>query len=181
MREVHPAFDPITATWFVGNKEAPTIRALLSKLGGDVVAIGYKPIGAAVPFVLREPHDRSVLDKALNRAIRSSIDDSDGHVELTWPSQAVKPKRPTNGLIWAVLENTILDLWAGGMQGPSIAIKFGLKTAHVGYVMEKARKRGDPRAVVRIPASIGVTRVQGIRKQARAALEAAERVKQKGK
>lgn len=158
MREVHPAFDPTTRTWFVGNKEAPTIRALLKKIGGDVVAIGYKPIGAAVPLVVREPHDRSVLGKALNQAIRSSIDDSDGQVELARPEKAVKPHRPANGRTWTDFENAILDSWADGMQGPSIAVKFGIKTARVGRVIEAARRWSDPRAVVRIPASIGVTR-----------------------
>jgi hypothetical protein len=157
MREVHPAFDPITATWFVGNKEAPTIRALLKKLGGDVVAIGYKPIGAAVPLVVREPHDRSVLGKALNHAIRSAIDDSDGHVELARPSQAVKPQR-AGVRIWTDLENAILESWAAGNQGPCIAKNLGIKTTRVGHVIESARYWGDPRAVVRIPNSIGVTR-----------------------
>jgi hypothetical protein len=94
MREVHPAFDPATSTWFVGMKEARTIRELLVKLGGPdkVCAIGYKPIGAAAPLIVREPHDRSALGKALNAAIRSSLDDADGRVELARPSQAINPK-----------------------------------------------------------------------------------------
>src|SRR5579863_6087313 len=144
MREVHPAFDPTTRTWFVGNREAPTIRALLAKLGGDVMAIGYKPIGAAVPLVVREAHDRSVLGKALNHAILSAIDDSDGHVELARPSQAVKPQR-TSARVWTDQENAILDLWAAGIQGPAIAAQLSIRTG-VGYTIEKARKRGDPRA-----------------------------------
>jgi hypothetical protein len=94
MREVHPEFDPATSTWFVGAKEARTIRELLVKLGGPdkVCAIGYKPIGAAAPLIVRDPHDRSVLGKALNAAIRSSLDDADDRVELARPSQAISPK-----------------------------------------------------------------------------------------
>lgn len=172
MREVHPAFDSTTSTWFVGNKEAPTIRALLAKLGGDVVAIGYQPIGTATPLVVREPHDRSELGRALcvslrieifdsaTGAIRSSIDDADGHIELARPSQSVKPQRAPLSVrrTYTSGENTILDLWAGGMTGPAIAAQFFIKTSRVSNVIEKARKRNDRRAVVRIPASIGVTR-----------------------
>lgn len=177
MREVHPAFDPTTSTWFAGNKEAPTIRALLAKLGGDVVVIGYQPIGTATPLVVREPHDRSELGRALcvslrieifdsaARAIRSSIDDADGHIELARPSQSVKPQRVPSSRRgrwtrrWSAADkNAILDLWASGMRGPTIAAQFSIKTAQVGYVIEKARKRSDPRAVVRLPNSIGVTR-----------------------
>lgn len=55
MTSVHPAFDVETRTWFVTtprNAEAPTIRALLEKLGPGFTAEGYRPADGP-PIVIK--------------------------------------------------------------------------------------------------------------------------------
>ena len=66
---------------------------------------------------------------------------------------------------WTTLENMILDAWAAGETGPSIARRLTaqfpnnrpkITPAYVGAnVVPEARLKGDPRAVVRNPAKFG--------------------------
>jgi hypothetical protein len=202
MREVHPAFDPITSTWFVGNEEARTIRELLAKLGKDIVAIGYQPIGQAVPFILREPHDlrtfartpkkdmleEQPIEPAIDdvprlplaaklgaRTARAATDERHQREAQRKRDQRARQKAKRmfgvgfeNPLSQATaqdrerctdIENEILDRWAKGESGPSIAAALGVTRPYVSAnVVWHARLLGDPRAVVRCPNSIGITR-----------------------
>lgn len=95
VREVEPEFDVETRTWFVpGRKaEAPTIRELLGKLGPNVVAIGYSPLGSVGPIVLREP--TSSAGDAHRRSMRppkGAVVLDDGEVVLPEkPGKIVEP------------------------------------------------------------------------------------------
>lgn len=44
---IHPAFDPVTGTWFCAEfkAEAPTIRLLLAKIRASVLVLDYYPGG----------------------------------------------------------------------------------------------------------------------------------------
>ena len=57
------------------------------------------------------------------------------------------------------LVDAVLEMWASGIETKIITAKFGLKPhAVASCIVWEARKRGDPRAIVRNPRSIGVSR-----------------------
>lgn len=187
---IHPLFCPTAKMWFHGAAKAPTISALLAKLGH-----GYE----AQDFYLGQcPRElTSFAPKALGESMRPSIIGS-----VPYPKNFRVPKPPSEdkpepvaqpiepaefttikqarqvGIIDAIrpspraaaprpddYKNRVLNLWEAGVPGPDIARIFGVQTICIGRDVARWRKQGEPRAVVRQPLNHGKSRNAGPRKQ----------------
>jgi len=83
---------------------------------------------------------------------------------VDWEARSTRDLSPTE---LKKLENDVLDLWAAGLTGPEIAFKFKIRVSQVGaQIIPRARRRGDPRAVIRNPDSFG-NRRSGFHKKQR--------------
>ena len=139
MNTLHPTFDPRTQTWFVEDKEASTLAALLKLLPPKTKLEGYHPngfnavrLGGTVGRVYMPVKSSFHLSSSAKRR------------EPTPPQPPKPPAPPPN-------DNLILNDWATGLNSDVIAKKYPPLTASmVRKMISKARRRGDTRAVPRL-------------------------------
>jgi hypothetical protein len=166
--------------------EAGSISDLLAKLGPRYSVqdyfVGNAPIkhdsvpgsggGLRKPVVLgtryydfRRQAPRKLQDSSLPQVVPK---EPGSHKTRPRPSNelgvasTVRPEReatPAERAMWSKRDNAILDGWASGISGPELAERFGVTPAVIGVsVVVKARRKGDPRAVVRNPKLHGQNR-----------------------
>lgn len=138
-KPIDPAFDASTKTWFLPDDdvEAPTVRELIEKLpyGPIYVVEGYNHLG-----------DQPSPPRP------SGYKDPEAPKQLNGHSKNPNARDP-------VLVNKALDMWASGVPTIEIARATGFtKTAVAAHIIPGARKKGDPRAVIRNANSIGISR-----------------------
>jgi len=115
-------------------KKAPTIIPVIATPS----VIGSEPRKENIPELENESKVRSVPKRVLT-AGRST-------------SNMSKKMR-------ADLDNQALDMWAAGLPAHEIAAKLDLKINYIAAaLMPRARRKGDPRAVVRNPETYGTLR-----------------------
>lgn len=185
--EIHPVYDFETKTWFVEGfeHEASTIAELVRKIPKPVVVRDYYAAGMQAP-VVRYPS--LTIEDLLSRpdsvgARPQKFDTRRKKTKEAAPIvergvEARKPPKPrislpkneepapllksTRSLSPAErheLREQILNMWVKGVPGREIARTLGVTVNWVSAnVVPKARRQGDPRAVIRIPNSIGVSR-----------------------
>ena len=131
MTSVHPTFDPLTATWFIDQFEAPSLSQLLNLLPRRTKFKDYFPNGY-------------IAARAMSTQQRVYLP-----VKSSFHFQAAKPKsQPKPAPIPLASDDAILDDWKAGMSGDAIADKYGiLNQRSVMKKIKKARDHGDPRAV----------------------------------
>ena len=138
MTTIHPEYFPFKngdgGLWHIAEPSlaAPSLRELRKLLGpGRWRIVGYFPNGFKVPAW---PADVKQQRKALPLILHSP--------------QTFNPTGPRAAT--TKYHEQMLDLWRDGMSSPMIGIKCGgVSRGTVMGVVDRARKRGDPRAVVR--------------------------------
>lgn len=149
MIEIHPCFDVSTRTWFHEEVEAPSIRELLTKLGPKYKAKDYVVRTDAIvtktePY---QPHGLTVL-----QLIRRNRKNNNAALptDMVMISKGVKPKRASPKKPLTDIENTVLDMWVAEEPVIKISQKTGLSNIDIHCrVVRKARRRNDPRAILR--------------------------------
>lgn len=165
MSLIHPAFDAEARKWFHDHVEAPTIAALLKKLGpGHKVRDFYRgecprsvtafdPVAAAdyAKIEAENPPLRNLPEKAATGP-------------LPEPKSVAPPPRHGTGVEGIALppefrsmslRDKVLTLWERGVAGPAIADVVGCHRGAISRMVSRYRDDGDPRAVIRIPSRIG--------------------------
>jgi hypothetical protein len=148
MIEIHPCFDVSTRTWFYEEVEAPSIRELLTKLGSKYKAKDYVVRTDAIVMKTEpyQPHGLTVLQLIRRNKKNNAAPPTD----MVMISKGVKPKRASPKKPFTEIENLVLDMWVAEEPVIKISQKTGLSNIdiHAG-VIRKARRRNDPRAILR--------------------------------
>jgi hypothetical protein len=175
--KIHPSYDVKTKTWFLEDlsNEAPTIRQLIATFPnpGRVTVVDYYPAG--VPFVIPPGGFET---RAEVRPTRASPEIRKYHKAPTEPAGASEaddpPIPPRNGKAYPALrqgrraplyppgrlrDEAVLTAWANTtMPARVIGQQLGISEQLVGYTVNQARKKGDPRAAYRTEANGRVIR-----------------------
>ena len=117
MITVHPEFDPSTQTWFVPDLEyeAPTLRALLAQMGGQVRIRDYYPGGLGAAIVVRHMENGARIFKA------AALDERQLTRALESPTARPRPQtkapkaRGKSGGNHKHDHDRVMDLWAEGV------------------------------------------------------------------
>lgn len=148
MIEIHPCFDVSTRTWFHEEVEAPSIRELLTKLGPKYKAKDYV-VRTDVIVMKTEPYQSHGLT-VLQLIRRNKKNNAAPPTDMVMIAKGEKPKRPSTRKPFTEIENLVLDMWVAEESVIKISQKTGLSNIdiHAG-VIRKARRRNDPRAILR--------------------------------
>lgn len=161
MRTVHPAYDPITQSWFVEGKEARTL-ARLQRLLPDCEFIGYDPNGNWQPPVPPKVElSPDIIERSYSKpkaappppAIKPTVSQPTVSPPYKGPPKlednpAKKVGRPM-GADRKYDHDTVLAHWAAGMTNREIANLMNMPPGSVSQIVYDYRKRGDARAARR--------------------------------
>jgi hypothetical protein len=155
VRLLHPSYDPIERVWYVDQPrhvEARTLVELLGYFGAGYRVRDYYPGGVPWELLPRSrPEDRKE-SCAARRKPAGTFSEVGRYPGAPCPKTRSKPLRK----LFSDQENRALDMWLEGHSAQTIAERIGRTGAWVGaWVVPKARKAGDPRALVRFPKLIG--------------------------
>ncbi len=155
MINIHPEFDASTNTWFWNEFEAATLRQLKKLIGPGVRIMDYYQDGfgavIAMQFIVNEKKKEAV------RVMPPSVANlcNTRPLSVRKRESSINDKRRFNGGNNRRLthdHDKILDMWAKGMPTKLIAAQcIGLSEAVARSTVMLARRKGDPRAVRRIP------------------------------
>lgn len=157
--EYHPFFDTVSCVWVVicGGRciEAPSIKSMLTKLPPESSVRDYFPSGMPLSLIPRPETATPELRPRLQNLVKNLRRKPTSEPKLPPPPEEPpatkvnrRPPKELGGL--CDLDNSILDLWARGFTGPSIAADLRCKVTYVtSWLIPRARQLGDPRAVVR--------------------------------
>jgi hypothetical protein len=145
---IDPEFDVSTKCWFwvdVNGRtyEGKTVRELLGVLRPGAFEVrNYIPLGSTIVYKQRplEPPIEPPPLPPVVEALRVTVRNDKCHGKYV----ALVPKR------YQDIYDEVLDLWAAGVPGTEISVRYGLKPYAVGaHIIPGARAAGDPRATVR--------------------------------
>jgi hypothetical protein len=143
MKPIDPIYVVEARKWFHGEVSAPTIRALLEKLGKGYRVNNYYPLGAEVRH-------------SGNTAIVKPLPPPTPKAPPIFVVKAASRRSGLRHFRWGEIRDEVLDLWAAGVSTRMIAERFNISMVNVSaHIVAPARNNGDPRAAVRLAAGIG--------------------------